>query len=103
MKLYQGLLPTSSTSLWVADRKVTEYTIVAANETASSASFRIYHCYAGAVGDTSNIVVPDVAVDGNQVLVINLPLRLNPGDLLRGLQATTNAVCVTIDGDDGAG
>ncbi len=102
MILYQGQPGTvNSSALFTADRRITSYTILAANMAGTGATFRINHCVKGATEVTTNIVVPDLAVPAHQIIAIDLPIELRIGDVLRGLQGTVGAITITIDGTDG--
>jgi hypothetical protein len=101
MILYQNQPPTTNASLYAVDRRITSYSIVAANLTNASATFRINHCVAGAAAADTNVVVPDVTVAAHEIFIVDLPVELVSGDVLRGVQGTDGAITVTIDGTDG--
>lgn len=101
MILYQNQPDTTSETLFTSDRRITSYSIVAANLTNAAASFRINHCVNGAAASDANVIIPDVDLAAHEVFVIDLPIQLVVGDVLRGVQSSANAITVTIDGTDG--
>lgn len=98
MLLYQGQPGTSTAALYTSDRKLKGFAVVVANTTGSTAVLTLNVGYAGAAAANTNRIASAVSIDANAVVILEYPLELQSGDVIRGLQGTSAALTVTIDG-----
>jgi hypothetical protein len=98
MKIYQGQPSTSDALLYIADRRFDSFAICVTNTTASAATLTINMAYQAAAAAASNQIISAASIPANSVAVFEFPIELVVGDSIRGLQGTSTALTVTIDG-----
>lgn len=99
IKLYQSQPGTSDTLIYTADRKFISFAVTAANVTGTAATFTLNVAYQGAAAATTNRVVSGTSVPANATAIMVFPIELEAGDTIRGLNGTSGAITLTIDGE----
>ncbi len=96
--LYQGAPGTSDTLLFTAERRYTHLTITCTNVTGSDAAITLNVAYQGAAAANTNAILKAAVVPANKAGLLELGVNLNKGDTMRGLNGTSGAITVLIDG-----
>jgi len=105
--LYQGQPGTTEASLTLrpfnaaavpANTKVIIKQILLANNAAAAAAVSISLVPSGGTAGAANRIVPNVSVNANSVVAIDMSQVMEPGDFLSAVQGTAGAITVTISG-----
>lgn len=106
-QLYQGQPGTTENSLTLRpfgttsvpqNTKVIVKQIIMANTSTSAASVSVSFVRSGDAASNANRIVPNVTIDGNSMLVLDLHQVLEAGDFISAMQSTANAITLTISG-----
>lgn len=101
--LYQGTPATSDELLYTSPNLPGARTevaqIVVTNTSSSTATVRLHLVKKGGTSATTNAVLYDLSCSAKGTTVYqDIRLVLEEGDMLRGLNGTSGAVCLTISG-----
>ena len=75
-------------------------TLVIANTTASTATFRVFSRIAGAAAGTANAIAYDVSISANATQALTLGITLSATDVLTVRSNTSNALTFTAFGTE---